>query len=350
MATERKSPDELLVQTNLTGTLSDIQDDPNSPDGNWLTYIANNVDTVCRVSFPTPTGNPTQGADLQEFKIWVRKQPGTGTPTVTISLYENGNLVTELMAATNVTNSSGEIFSVTWNANLLGTADGSLVELYIYGNAVGGAPSGRCTVEIGAVEWNVDYTIASDFEYTGSGSFTFSGTAVQTYTNNYLYTASGQFTYSGSVVQVYSKNYLFEGSGSLSFSGSVVIIFGLTYAGSGSLVYSGEAIYSYKPDYEYAPSGELIYSGEAIFSYLFNFLFMGSGEFDYSGVAEQSYERNFSYDASGGINYSGTAICGYTVTGSDFEYIGTGILTYSGNAVYSYGDDEFFQYYYKVRE
>lgn len=160
MATERQSPDALLDQTNLTGALSAIQDDPDSPDANWLTYVTNNVDTVCRVSFPTPTGNPTVGADLQQFKIWVRKQPGTGIPTVRIELYENGVSKAVILADTSVTSSTGQLFSATWNANLLGTADGSLVECYIYGAAVRGAPATRCTVEFGAVEWNVVYSAA----------------------------------------------------------------------------------------------------------------------------------------------------------------------------------------------
>ena len=38
MATERQSPDALLVQTNLSGAVAAIQDDPDSPDANWLTY------------------------------------------------------------------------------------------------------------------------------------------------------------------------------------------------------------------------------------------------------------------------------------------------------------------------
>jgi len=157
MATERQGPDGLLQQVNLSGSLFDIQDDPDSPDANWLTYIANNLDTICRVSFPTPTGNPTVGADLQQFKIWVRKRPGTGIPDVSIDLYENGVLVANVMAATNVTSSTGQLFSATWNASLLGTADGSLVECRIFGEWSNGGPSARCTVEVGAVEWNVTY-------------------------------------------------------------------------------------------------------------------------------------------------------------------------------------------------
>lgn len=34
--TERFAPDAILAQTGLTGTVSAIQDDPDSPDGNWL--------------------------------------------------------------------------------------------------------------------------------------------------------------------------------------------------------------------------------------------------------------------------------------------------------------------------
>lgn len=82
MSQQRLAPDAILELTNLTpNTVAYIQDDPDSPDGNWLTYVTNNVDTVCRVSFPTPTGNPTVGADLQNFRVLVRKNPGTGTPT-----------------------------------------------------------------------------------------------------------------------------------------------------------------------------------------------------------------------------------------------------------------------------
>lgn len=37
LATSRIAPDAILSQTNLTGSVSFIQDDPDSPDANWLT-------------------------------------------------------------------------------------------------------------------------------------------------------------------------------------------------------------------------------------------------------------------------------------------------------------------------
>ena len=94
---------------------------------------------------------------LQEFKIWIRRQPGTGIPSCRIDLYENGALVTS-GTLTAVNSNSGELKTFTWDASSLSNANGSLVECYIFGDAVGGAPGARCTVEIGAVEWNVTYT------------------------------------------------------------------------------------------------------------------------------------------------------------------------------------------------
>ncbi|MCK4659916.1 MAG: hypothetical protein KAV82_10385, partial [Phycisphaerae bacterium] len=190
MATERKAPDVLLVQTNLTGVVGDIDDDPDSPDTNWLEYITNNVDTVCRVSFPTPTGSPTVGVDLQEFKIWVRQQPdGAGAdPTVRIELYEDGSSLATILADTPVSSPSGALYSGFWNANLLNTSDGSLVECYIYGTAIGGQPAKRCTVEVGAVEWNVDYSAGVTHEGAGQSD----GTSTAAAAGNVEHTGAGQ--------------------------------------------------------------------------------------------------------------------------------------------------------------
>lgn len=93
--TERQSPDAVLSSSGLTGGVTDIDDDPDVPDGNWMVATGNNTHTSVRTSFPTPTGNPTVGADLQEFKIWVRQydENQAGTPDVRIDLWENGVLV-----------------------------------------------------------------------------------------------------------------------------------------------------------------------------------------------------------------------------------------------------------------
>jgi len=169
MATERQAPDAILELSNLSGTVSEIQDDPDDPDSNWLDASENNVDTVARVSFATPTGPPTVGSNLQEFRVLVRKYGGTGTPTARIELYEDGSLI---RAGSDIDVTTEQVISFLWNANELGTSDGSLVECRVFGDAVGGAPSTRATVEVGAIEWNVTY----DTGTVKTASATLSGT------------------------------------------------------------------------------------------------------------------------------------------------------------------------------
>lgn len=291
MAAESKYPDgNTFTLSELSGAYTDVDDDPDSPDGLWLTASGNNVNTSVLASFPTPTGNPTVGANLQEFRVLVRQydEGQGGTPEARIELWENGGLI-GAGSDTNVPQ-GGVVLSFTWNANELGTADGSLVECKVVGTKSGGSPSNRNTVEVGAIEWNVDYTVASDFEYTGSGSFTFSGTAVQVYTCNYLYTCSGTFVYSGTASQTYTRNYLYVASGQLTYSGSATVVIGFIYAGSGTLLYSGVAVYSYTFIFVYVSSGACAFSGAATLSYTKIFLYATSGQFVYSGSADYSYE------------------------------------------------------------
>lgn len=170
MATERQPPDAVLEQTNLTGGLADIDEDPDSPDTNWMVATGNNVNTDVRVSFATPTGSPTVGADLQEFKAFVRQfdEGQTGTPTARIELWENGVLV---RAGTDAdVPQGGLLLSFTWNANELGTPDGSLVEMKVVGTKAGGGPSARNTVDVGAVEWNVTYDAGAVVELSGASA------------------------------------------------------------------------------------------------------------------------------------------------------------------------------------
>jgi hypothetical protein len=170
MATERQSPDAILELTNLTGTVSEIQDDPDSPDANWLDAVSNNADSVCRVSFPTPTGPPTVGSNLQEFRVLVRKYGGTGTPKARIELYENGALI---RAGSDQNITTATVLSFLWNANELGTSNGSLVECRLYGTKTGGASGVRATIEVGAKEWNVTYSAAPKL---GAGTMSGTGT------------------------------------------------------------------------------------------------------------------------------------------------------------------------------
>jgi len=158
VATETLSPDVLAVQTNLSGSVTDIQDDPDSPDGNWLTASSTNTDCVCRVTFPTPSGNLTTGADLQEFRVLYRNNPTNRTADqLDIYLYENGSQVGSVLLSQSDPSDS-TVYSATWNAADLSNIDGSQVECYVYITADVAPTPQIASGDIGAIEWNVDYS------------------------------------------------------------------------------------------------------------------------------------------------------------------------------------------------
>lgn len=159
MATERQSPDTIADGSNYTSpSVGDIQDDPDSPDAAWLDWDGNG-NTICRVTFPTPTGPPNVGADLQEFRVLIRNDAaGSNSTSWSLELWENGVLDSVLNTGSDPAE-GGVVVSGTWNASSLGTADGSLVECRLIQTAGGsGSPTNRKGIEVGAVEWNVDYS------------------------------------------------------------------------------------------------------------------------------------------------------------------------------------------------
>jgi hypothetical protein len=160
VAAERLAPDALLDQTNLSGSVADVDDDPDSPDGSWLVHDGGNGNTICRVSFPSPTGNPTTGSGLQEFRVQIRKNASAGNATPwSLQLWEGGSQVAELATGT-VTTTTGEVVSGTWDASSLSGSDGADVECRLEQTNGGASGSGtnRRRIEVGAVEWNAEYS------------------------------------------------------------------------------------------------------------------------------------------------------------------------------------------------
>ena len=143
--------DSLLLQTNLTGSITDIATD----DGLWLTATANNVDSLVAVSFPTPANPPTTGADLQSFTVKYRVTVNANSVTFNAYLRENGTRINGGTAidtwASTVTTEATQV--VTWDSTLLGTSDGSLVEVEVEAIAVGGGPTARTAGEFQFLDW-----------------------------------------------------------------------------------------------------------------------------------------------------------------------------------------------------
>lgn len=161
MGTETLVPNGELSDSGLsTSTHTDHDLDPDVSSV-VIAATSNNTDTEYGVNFPVPTGDPTVGTDLQEFRAGVSEFDSgqSGTPTARIELWENGTLV---RAGPDTNVSTYAVLSFTWNANELSTADGSLVQCKVIGTKTGGSPSTRNTVNIGHIEWNADYTAAAD--------------------------------------------------------------------------------------------------------------------------------------------------------------------------------------------
>lgn len=166
MPTERLAPTSFASTANLNGAVTDIDEDPDTPDADWMTttsggaagFLANMAD---------PSSAPSTGAGLQEFKLWLRKN-ATGGNTVSFecTIREANTQRAVVIGSTNLADSTaGELFSGTWNASVLGTADGTAVQMR-FDQTGGHTGSGgvRRYIEIGAIEWNA--TVA------GGGAFT----------------------------------------------------------------------------------------------------------------------------------------------------------------------------------
>jgi hypothetical protein len=148
----RLAPDAILSQTNLTGTVANITDDPNnSSDSTWLT-ASSDADTSVRVSFPTPPSNLKTGAGLQQFVVRVRTTTTGATATAIVKIYENGTLKAS-GTTTNVTYSDSMLLPITFDASILSNISGANVECQVDGTYVRSGGS-RAKVEVGGIEWN----------------------------------------------------------------------------------------------------------------------------------------------------------------------------------------------------
>lgn len=154
---ERLAPSSIISQTELSGSVTDIDDDPDSPDGNWLLASSNNVSVQAIAEMATPTLPLKDGTGLQEVRVLVMEfDPSqTGTPTVNVTVTDPDGTVIASSGSVNVT-SQTQVVSVTFDAASMGA---STVRVDVAGTASGGAPSVRNTINIGAIEWNTSYEV-----------------------------------------------------------------------------------------------------------------------------------------------------------------------------------------------
>lgn len=149
---ERMAPTAFLgTPTNLSGAVTDIDDDPDSPDGAWLTAPGSNSPTDVRVSFDTPSAGLDNSASAQEFRVQVRKTNHSTNPTAVVELWVNGSMNSTVVSSTSVTSTTGQILAGGWTSSGIAASD---VECKVVGTVGGGSPGNRASVEVGAIEWN----------------------------------------------------------------------------------------------------------------------------------------------------------------------------------------------------
>ncbi len=159
MPTASLAPDTLISQTNLSGALSTIQDDPDlaiGTDTTWMEAVDNKSNTRVSVGFPTPSGKLTPGA-TQTLKTKVRKSAALGNSgTVRMELWE---AATQLVIGPEVTVSDdiGQVITLTFTDAMLADKTGAGVECDVVGTVSGGSPSSRRVNDVGAVEWDAVY-------------------------------------------------------------------------------------------------------------------------------------------------------------------------------------------------
>lgn len=204
MATENLYPDLLITQTNLTGTVANIDDDPDSPDGNWLVPTSNSGNTVCEVSFPDASGDLNTGTASQQFRIQVGAYGNSVSPdAVSVDLYEGTTLRANLYSVTNTdfatAASGGQVLVLDWDAASLSSQAGTTdVRVRITTTADTSPPPQIATLGIGAVEWVCAYTIAGQNQIeVAAGSYAVSGQPVTFKRQLRLAAESGSYSVTG---------------------------------------------------------------------------------------------------------------------------------------------------------
>ena len=151
--TVRAATENRYASSHITGAFSNPNNAVGSTTGTWsgdLNTVANYTSRWA-MDDPTPTISGTQ-----TINILAKKGSNSGTPTIAINLYENGTLVQSIVGTTNVTSTTGQTISGTFNASVITNPNN--VEIEVVETGTGGNPSTRNSAQIDYIQWVVNYT------------------------------------------------------------------------------------------------------------------------------------------------------------------------------------------------
>lgn len=151
---------ETLHATALTsGAVATSTNALGAPNGTWTTDV-DQVSWTARFALGNPVGNQANGTHT--ITLRVRKETGTGTPSVTsVDLYVAGALLGNIKGGVLVTSTTGQDIACTFADTLIDGIDLSTLEVQITTLGVGGSGSARTCVQLDGITWSGDFTTVS---------------------------------------------------------------------------------------------------------------------------------------------------------------------------------------------
>lgn len=175
MATET-----LYATSHITGTCATPNNANGAPNAGWTTDTGN-TSWTSRWAMGDPVNALTSGA-TQVFEVYARKEAGqSGTPTVTVNVWENGSLIVA-GTARNVTSTTGAYYA----SNAVTTANISNrnnVEIELVVAAAVGSPSARSSVQVDGIRWTADTTALAQVSKTAPSSWNVRSSVAKTQTS-----------------------------------------------------------------------------------------------------------------------------------------------------------------------
>lgn len=146
----------LYLSSHITGTISTPTNALGAPNSTWTTDTGNSSWTSRFACDNPPAGQVLSGT--QTVTVRVRKQLGTGNPTLTMELWENGVFVSSFFINQVITSLTGEDVVGFFSAGQVTNPNN--VEIFMSGQASGGGPSARAAVQIDGVTWAANHVAA----------------------------------------------------------------------------------------------------------------------------------------------------------------------------------------------
>ncbi|RJQ14830.1 hypothetical protein C4553_00010 [Candidatus Parcubacteria bacterium] len=151
------------ASSHITGDFDNPNNALGASDGVWAGALNVNDNDTSRWAMEDPSGAITS---TQTINVLARKGSNSGTPTIAINLYENGSLVQSVASATNVTSTTGQTISGTFDASVITNPND--VEIEVVMVSAGGSPSARNSAQIDSIEWIVELTPPATIDISGT--------------------------------------------------------------------------------------------------------------------------------------------------------------------------------------